>query len=138
VDRIATAWLVRRFLNPRARFRFVDPDRPGPRRRGEVWFDMPGGDLTHEGDRCTFETVLGRAGLREAALARIAEIVHDLDLKDDKYGRPEAPGVQQMLAGLYARHPDDQQRLEAGFQVFDNLYAGVGAPRAARRRRRRS
>jgi hypothetical protein len=141
VDRIATAWLVRRFINPRARFRFVDPDRPGPLRRGEVRFDMPGAELSHEGDRCTLETVLGRAGLRDEALTRIAEVVHDLDLKDDKFGRPEAAGLQQMLAGLYARYPDDQQRLEAGFQLFDNLYAASRGTtpqpkrRAARARR---
>jgi hypothetical protein len=136
VDRIATAWLVRRFLNPRARFRFVDPDQPGPARRGEVRFDMPGGDFTHEGDRCTLETVLRQAGLRDEALARVAEVVHDLDLKDDKFGRAEAAGLRQILAGLYARHPDDQQRLEAGFQVFDNLYASfqAGSRPAARKR----
>jgi hypothetical protein len=137
VDRIATAWLVRRFINPRARFRFVDPDRPGARKRGEVRFDMPGAELTHEGDRCTLETVLGRAALKDEALAHIAEVVHDLDLKDDKFGRPEAAGLQQMLAGLYARHPDDHERLEAGFQVFDNLYAAFRVPASPSRRRAR-
>lgn len=142
VDRIATAWFVRRFLNPRARFRFVDPDRPGPRRAGEVRFDMPGGDFTHEGDRCTLETVARKAGLDDAGVAAIAEIVHDLDLKDDKFARPEAAGLQQVLSGIYARHAGDRQRLEAGFEVFDHLYAalrGAGKPstrrtRAARRR----
>src|SRR6185436_14665665 len=75
VDRLGTAWLVRRFLDPRARFRFVDaaaPRAPGAR---EVRFDMVGGDVTHEGERCTFETLLVRAGLDDAALGPVAEIV---------------------------------------------------------------
>jgi hypothetical protein len=127
VDRIATAWLVRRFIDARARFRFIDPAREQPR-AGEIAFDMVGGTFTHEGDRCTFETVLGRLGGRDRALAQLAEIVHDLDLKDGKYARPEAAGVGQVLSGLYAGEPDDEKRLVRGAALFDDLYASFGSP----------
>jgi hypothetical protein len=130
VDRIASAWLVRRFVDPGARFRFVDPEEPP--RAAEVRFDMLGGDFTHQGDRCTFESLLARLALRDPALASIAEIVHDIDLKDDKYGRPDAPGVQQLVLGLVASHPDDAERLERGFALFDDLYASFRAVPAGR------
>jgi hypothetical protein len=129
VDRIATAWLVRRFIDARARFRFIDPAREQPR-AGEIGFDMVGGRFTHEGDRCTFETVLRRLGSRDRALGQVAEIVHDLDLKDGKYGRPEAAGVRQLLAGLYAVEPDDEKRLARGAALFDDLHASFVPGRA--------
>ncbi|MGH9364601.1 MAG: chromate resistance protein ChrB domain-containing protein, partial [Thermoanaerobaculia bacterium] len=84
IDRIASAWLIRRFTDPKARFRFVDPREPA--RPGELRFDMVGGDFTHEGDRCTFETLLAHTGGRDTGLRHIAEIVHDIDLKDGKFG----------------------------------------------------
>ena len=120
VDRIASAWLVRRFLDPKARFRFVERDhRPQP---GEVRFDMFEAEFTHEGDRCTFEVLLARAGLADPALAAIAEIVHDLDLKDEKFRRPEAAGIAPILSGIAAGTDDDGARLERGGTVFDDLY----------------
>jgi hypothetical protein len=120
VDRIASAWLVRRFVDARAKFRFVDPaEAPVP---GEVRFDMVGGDFTHEGDRCTFETLLGRARLKDSALRRVAEIVHDIDVKDGKFGRPETPGVERLIRGLATSDAPDEVRLEQGFLLFDQLY----------------
>jgi hypothetical protein len=127
IDRLASAWLVRRFVDPGARFRFLEPDGPG-KRPGEIGFDMVGGDFTHEGDRCTFETLLARLGLDEPALRAIAEIVHDVDLKDGKYGRPEAQGIRQLVEGLVQAHPDDHQRLSRGIALFDELYASFSAP----------
>ncbi len=120
VDRIASAWLIRRFLDPKARFRFVDPAEPA--RPGDVHFDMVGGDFTHEGDSCTFETLLSRAGSSDGALRALAEIVHDIDLKDGKFARPETRGVEQVLAGLLLSHPSDEERLQGGFDLFDGLY----------------
>ena len=122
VDRLASAWLVRRFVDPRARFRFIDPgtERLGPR---EIGFDMPGGQFSHEGERCTFETLLARLGLRDGALQALAEIVHDLDLRDGKFARPETEGVGRLLGGLLTAHPRDEDRLERGFVFFDELYA---------------
>jgi hypothetical protein len=120
IDRIASAWLIRRFVDPRARFRFVDPKEPP--RKGEVRFDMVGGDFSHEGDRCTFETLVARTGLTDRALAEIGEIVHDIDLKDDKFGRPEAPGIERLITGLALANPRDEARLERGLILFDELY----------------
>jgi hypothetical protein len=121
VDRIASAWLVRRFVDPRARFRFAAPEQA--RRPREVRFDMAGGDFTHEGDRCTFESLLARLGVEDPALTAIAEIVHDIDLKDGKYGRADAAGVRRVIEGLVHAHPDDRERLERGLALFDDLYA---------------
>jgi hypothetical protein len=126
VDRLASAWLIRRFIDPGARFRFVDPLREA-RRKGELGFDFVGADFTHEGDRCTFETLLARTGIGDPALAEIAEIVHDVDLKDAKYGRPDAPGVQQLVLGLIQGHPADGDRLASGLSLFDHLYASFQA-----------
>jgi hypothetical protein len=120
IDRIASAWLIRRFIDPRGRFRFVDPKEPA--RKEELRFDMVGGDFSHEGDRCTFETLLARAGLTDRALTDVGEIVHDIDLKDDKFGRPEAPGIERLITGLALANPEDDARLERGLILFDQLY----------------
>jgi len=120
IDRIASAWFIRRFVDSKARFRFIDPkDSP---RRGELRFDMVGGDFTHEGDRCTFETLLARVGPGDRALIEIAEIVHDIDLKDSRFARPEAPGLERVVTGLVLANPEDEARLERGFVLFDELY----------------
>lgn len=126
VDRIASAWLIRRFIDRDARFRFVDPAayRPVP---GELRFDMFEGEFTHEGERCTFETLLHRFRIDDRALHAIGEIVHDIDLKDEKFGRDEAPGIERLLAGVAAAHPDDDARLERGALLFDDLYAALAA-----------
>lgn len=122
VDRIASAWLIRRFIDPAAQFKFVAPH--GYRvRPGELRFDMFGAEYTHEGDRCTFETLLGRFRLEDPALAAIAEIVHDIDLKDGKFDREDAAGIERVLAGIAAAYPDDAARLERGGQLFDELHA---------------
>jgi len=121
VDRIASAWLVRRFIDAKARFRFIDPHAEQAR-AGELTFDMMGADFTHEEDRCTFETLVRRIKPTHAALARVAEIIHDIDIKDDKFGRPEARGVEQLLLGMLAANPEDQARLERGFALLDDLY----------------
>jgi hypothetical protein len=126
VDRIASAWLIRRFIDSKARFRFIDPKEP--RRSGELRFDMVGGDFSHEGDRCTFETLLARTGLADRALTQIAEIVHDIDLKDEKYSRSEAAGVEQLLTGLVLANSADQARLDRGCVLFDELYQSFHKP----------
>jgi hypothetical protein len=126
VDRIATAWLVRRFVDPDARFRFV----PGRRHRpaeGEVRFDMFEGELTHQGGRCTFEVLLDRLGLDDPALRAVAEIVHEVDLKDGRFARPEAAGVERLVAGIARAHADDHTRLARGAAALDDLYEGLRA-----------
>jgi hypothetical protein len=121
VDRIASAWFIRRFIDPHARLRFMDPGNPD-RRPGEITYDMVDGDFTHEEDRCTFETLIRRARSTDAALARLVEIVHEIDIRDGKYSCPETTGVQQVLAGMLMANPDDQSRLDRGFALFDDLY----------------
>lgn len=126
VDRIATAWLVRRFIGETCKFRFVDP-ASYMQKAGEIRFDMYEGEFTHQGDKCTFEVVLDTIGGDDAALRAIAEMVHDIDCKDDKFRRPETPGVAMMIDGIAARHDSDAKRLEDGFALFDSLYAQCGA-----------
>ncbi|MEK0082340.1 chromate resistance protein ChrB domain-containing protein [Benzoatithermus flavus] len=129
VDRIASAWLIRRFIDPEPRFKFVPPKGyvPAP---GELRFDMFEAEFTHEGDRCTFEVLLARAGLTDPALRAIAEIVHDIDLKDGKFARVEAEGIRTLIDGISAATGDDEERLARGGVVFEDLYAHF------RRRRR--
>jgi hypothetical protein len=133
VDRISSAWFVRRFVDPKARFRFIDPKSEAAR-PAEIGFDMVGGAFTHEGDRCTLETLVRRTAVADAGLRPIVQIVHDIDLKDAKFGRPETAGFSQVLAGLFATTSDDQRRLERGFALFDDLYASFRGPRPATRR----
>lgn len=129
IDRMASAWFIRRFIDPKARFRFTDAAKP--KRDGEVHFDVVGGDFTHEEDRCTFETLVGRVGLPGVVSNRgvraIAEIVHDLDLKDAKFGRAEAAGVRLMLDGLMARTENDDERIERALVLFDDLHEALGS-----------
>jgi hypothetical protein len=131
IDRMASAWFIRRFVDPKARFRFADP--ASPKKEGELRFDMIGGDFTHEEDRCTFETLIGRVGLPDKGVRAIAEIVHDLDLKDAKYERAEAPGVRMMLDGLMARTESDEERLERALVIFDDLHEALGTKKRARK-----
>jgi hypothetical protein len=121
VDRIASAWLVRRFVDPEASFRFV-PAKGYEPEPGELRFDMFGGEFTHEGDRCTFEVLLDRASLTDPALTAIGEIVHDIDLKDEKFGREEAAGIRTLVAGICAPDREDDERIARGSAVFDDLY----------------
>lgn len=125
IDRMASAWFIRRFIDPKARFRFTDAASPKP--DGEIRFDMVGGDFTHEEDRCTFETLIGRVGLPDKGVRAIAEIVHDLDLKDAKFGRAEAAGVRMMLDGLMARTESDDERIERALVLFDDLHEALGS-----------
>lgn len=121
IDRIASAWLIRRFVDDGARFKFV-PGTGYAALPGELRFDMFEGEYTHRGDRCTFEVLLTEAGLDDPALSAIGEIIHDIDLKDGKYGREEAAGIRNLIAGIASAHNDDNQRLQRGGAVLDDLY----------------
>jgi hypothetical protein len=129
VDRIASAWLIRRFIDPDATFKFV-PAKGYQPQAGELRFDMFEAEYTHEGDRCTFEVLLKRFGVAEPALEPLAEMVHDLDFKDDKFGREETPGIARLLAGLYATEEDDGRRLTRGSEVFESLYQSFKSRRS--------
>lgn len=124
VDRIASAWLIRRFIDPEARFKFVPATGYRPS-AGELRFDMFDAEYTHEGDACTFETLTRRFGLRDPALRIMGEIVHDIDYKEPKFGRPETAGVERVINGIARADADDAARLSRGSSVFDGLYEAL-------------
>lgn len=123
VDRIASAWLIRRFIDPQSTFRFVDT-ATYRHQQPELRFDMYEGEFTHEGDLCTFEVLVKTHQLtaQHPALQPIAEMVHDIDLKDMRYERPETNGLSRMLDGLCARISEDEIRLDQGGQIFESLF----------------
>jgi hypothetical protein len=125
VDRIGSAWLIRKAIDPQAKFKFVDPAGYVPE-AGELRFDMFDGEYTHEGPRCTFETLVARFDLADPAFAALGEIVHDVDCKDALYERAEAAGLAAFIQGLAATITDDLVRLERGSMMFDALYASLG------------
>jgi hypothetical protein len=129
VDRIASAWLIRRFIDPDATFKFVPAGGYAPQ-ADEVRFDMYDAEYTHEGDRCTFETLLARFALDDPALTALAEIVHDIDCKDARFERPEAAGLESILAGLVRAQPDDARRIEQGSMLMEALYSQLGGANA--------
>lgn len=122
VDRIASSWLIRRFIDPEARFKFVPAKGYAPK-VGELRFDMFEAEFTHVGDRCTFEVLVERMGLRDAALVAIGEIIHDLDLRDDKFSREETAGVRSTIDGICTVARGDEQRIAATSPMLDGLYS---------------
>ncbi|HEX7478224.1 MAG TPA: chromate resistance protein ChrB domain-containing protein [Polyangiales bacterium] len=128
VDRIASAWLIRRFVDDKARFKLV-PAKGYVPEAGELRFDMFEAEFSHEGDLCTFEVLCARLQLVAPGLRALAEIVHDIDLKDGKFARPETAGVAALLHGLVLAHPVDDARLARGSELFDELLAHFGSKR---------
>jgi hypothetical protein len=122
VDRIASAWLIKRFVDPEADFVFASPKEfPAD----AVPFDAAGVEFGHQGEDCTFETLLRRCGLQDHRLAQLAEIVHEIDLRDQKFARDEARGIDLAIRGLLATFKDDQEVLARGMTLFDGLYAAL-------------
>lgn len=128
VDRIACAWLIRRFIDPKAALKFVPTKQYTPQ-PGEYRYDMQDGEFTHEGDKCSFEVLVIRAGISDPALKAIAEIVHDIDLKDEKYGRAETQGISHVVSGICRTQGDDEARLARGNELFDDIYEQFRRPR---------
>ncbi len=125
-DRLACAWLIRRYLDSKARFRFA----PDPARTpGTVAFDAPGARFTHRGEDCTFEVLVHDFGVREPGVALVAEVIHDIDVKDGKFGRPETAGFARILEGLRATEPDDARRVKKALPLFDWLAASAAGRR---------
>ncbi|HEX9103556.1 MAG TPA: chromate resistance protein ChrB domain-containing protein [Polyangia bacterium] len=121
VDRMASAWLIRRFIDREAKFKWVPPKGYAPA-DGELRFDMYEAEFTHVGNLCSFEVLMQRTGQTDAALQAIAEIVHDIDIKDDRYRRPETAGVASLVAGIALGSADDDQRLARASAALDQLY----------------
>jgi hypothetical protein len=120
VDRMSSAWLIRRFIDPQARFGFAADHDSVP--DNGVPFDMFGAEFSHQGDACTFETLCSVFGLQGPALSRLAAIVHDLDLKDGRFQPVECSTVNALIEGLQLAHADDDALLEQGMTLFDSLY----------------
>jgi hypothetical protein len=121
IDRLATAWLIRQFIDERPRFYFA---AEGETVEGGIRFDMFGAEFTHRGEDCTFETMIKRFGLGgDPALRQVAEIVHDIDLKDGKFNRQEAAGLDAVVRGLGELLKDDRKLIRQSGAVFDGLYA---------------
>jgi hypothetical protein len=144
VDRMASAWLIRRFIDADARFGFVADRDSVPRQA--VPFDMFGVEFSHRGGHCTFETLCETFGIRDSAVARVAAIVHDLDLKDGRFGASDAATVDSVIQGLQLAHSRDDVLLDHGMTFFDALYRSftqaatrgrvrARAPRRGKRRR---
>ena len=121
VDRMASAWLIRRFIDADARFVFIGDGGKLP--SGAVLFDMAGGEFTHRGDLCTFEVLIRSFGLKQKPLRKMAELVHELDIKDGRYKAPEASGIEELLTGIRKTAKNDAESLEKGMAVFEMLYA---------------
>jgi hypothetical protein len=124
IDRTASAWLIRRFVDREATFGFA-PDPDAAEAMGGTPFDMRGVELGHHDGGCTFETILRRYDLTDPALHEIAEMVHDADLDDDKFRSPESAGLDAMVRGLGLVITDDQELLRFTDRLYDGLYAWV-------------
>ena len=123
IDRVASAWLIRGFIDKKAAFGFIDECEIEGLEKDTIAFDMVGGKFTHVGDMCTFEVLLKSFGLKVKALGVLAEIVHQLDLQDDRYRNPAAEGLREILDGVRKTVKDDHEALEKGISIFEMLYA---------------
>jgi hypothetical protein len=119
IDRIASAWLIKQFCDPDARFAFADAADAA--RKG-IPFDVLGADFGHHGEDCTFETLVKRFAIKDRRVKLVAEIVHEADLHDGKFTRHEATGVDLAIRALAEATPDDHELLERGMAIFDGLY----------------
>jgi hypothetical protein len=129
VDRLACAWLIRRYINPKAVIRYAEQPKAN-----EVAFDLEGVPFGHQGGRCSFETMLLAFGLDEPGLRALAELVHEIDLQDEQYARPEAPGVEVILQGWRTANLSDAELEARGLTLFEGLYTGLSGKAEVTRR----
>jgi hypothetical protein len=135
IDRCASAWLIRKFIDPKAKFVFAARPDGFPRAVPFDMFDAPEG-FGHRGDDCTFETLVREFRIRDRRVATLAEMVHDADIGDGKFGRNDAAGLSQVLGGWAQTEVSDAELLRRGMEMFEGLYRGAGAPaRRAKRKR---
>lgn len=125
VDRVACPWLITRFVDSDAEFLFVPANQieQVARERGAIPFDAPGVELGHHENRCSFESIILKYGLKEAGLLRLAKIVHAADVSEDIDSEPIARGLEAIASGYSLRYPNDLENLQAQFEVYDALYA---------------
>jgi len=124
VDRTACVWLIRRFIDPEATFAFFGDPSEAP--NGAELFDVVGARLSHRGEDCSFETFLKEYELEDPVLGEIAEIVHDADLMDEKFGRPESEGLDAIVRGMQLALPDDQTLTSHTNALYEGLYVYFG------------
>ena len=120
VDRLACVWFIRRFINPTAIIRYSTQPQ-----HDEVRFDMRGADFGHHGNLCTFETMVLRFGLSDPAMQAMGEIVHEVDIRDGTYVRPETSGIDMILKGWLLEKLSDQELESHGVVLFQGLYASL-------------
>lgn len=123
VDRMASGWLIKKLIDKEADFRFIDEKDIKGLDEMSATFDVQGGEFTHIGDNCTFEVIIKTFGFKDRAVRKIAEIVHELDIKDDKFSNPETKGIEGILSGIRKTAKSDSDVLEKGMAVFEMLYA---------------
>jgi hypothetical protein len=124
VDRMSSAWLIRRFIDPDAKFIFGDPSKAPE----AIPFDTFGAEFGHHGTQCTFETLCNRFGIADAGVLWIGRIVHDLDLKQNAYNEADATTVGRLVEGLRGAHADDLALLTQGIGTFEALYQSYARP----------
>ncbi len=120
IDRVGSAWLIRKFIDPGAKFEFANTPAEFPK---AIPYDMFEVEFSHHGDYCTFETLIQRFAIRDRAVLRLAEVIHDADVEDDKFRRVEGFGIEQIFKGWAKQGLSDQEILAKGFECFDALYA---------------
>ncbi|RJR21311.1 MAG: hypothetical protein C4581_02430 [Nitrospiraceae bacterium] len=125
VDRMASAWLIKKFIDSGAVFSFIDEDVKDKAPGGAVTFDTKDGDFTHKGDLCTFEVLVRTFGIKDTAVKKIAELVHELDVRDGKYSSHKARGVEEILIGVRKSSKNDREILMKGMDVFEMLYTSL-------------
>jgi len=121
VDRLASAWLISRFIDRKPNFKFVAENKYKGK-KNEFRFDMFEAEFTHVGDKCSFEVLAESFGLEQKAIRAISEVIHDLDLKDTKFNRAETSGIGMVIRGIIKSESTDSGRMEKGFILFDDLY----------------
>src|SRR5215471_17509785 len=120
IDRVGSAWLIRKLIDPKARFIFGGKSAPN---RRVLTFDMLGGDFSHDGGDCTFETLIRRFAISDKVVTKIGEMIHDADLDDDKFQRKECIGIDRVLKGWAKQGLPDKEILRRGFECFNALYS---------------
>jgi hypothetical protein len=123
IDRVGSAWLIRKFIDPDAKFIFASAIAP---KRNAVSFDMLDADFSHHGEDCTFETLISCFGIRDKTLRKMGEMIHDADLDDSKFQRSECIGIDRVLKGWAKQGMSDAEILTNGFRLFDGLYSFLG------------
>ncbi len=130
IDRLCSAWLIRRFIDPQAKFIFASESKLP---KDAIPFDIFGAEFSHHGEDCTFETFLKSFQLKDKALTAIGEIIHDIDMKDHKFSRPESAGLDAVVRALSNSLKDDHRVLEVGSTILDALYSYFSTTKQQRR-----